>query len=205
MLLGFCGAFIALLYATGSLNNDAPPDITEFSPPRIRADRSLSRKDWTSARANLLQMINNDPYDGRAHFLYANTFYREHTGLFEQLTNLDPSDPGYRDVKDRYNQNYDSATAALIKAKPFARYRGRALIYLAVLEMNVGKPESALTYLREFVETGNYTPNGLDTYQVFGFGGQRMTVPGVETTPQTRLHSVPQFWELVRIENENRS
>ena len=77
-------------------------------------------------------------------------------------------------------------------------------MYLAVLEAERGNLQASIDYLNQFVDSGNYTPDGLASYRLFGTGGQAMTSPGASLRPETRLHSKPDFWEVVRIEHENR-
>lgn len=209
VLMGFCGAFLILLLAFGTLDGSDSDDVIDFSEQRLRADRSKQRKDWEAAKVNLVQLIERDPYDGRAQFEYATTLYKQRSALADKLQDFeDIGQEGASEAQaiavelDEFNRR---SIAELTKAKEFARYRGRSLLFLSVVEAERGNWEQALDHLDEFVEGGNFTFDGLD-YQakVFGEGGESMTDPGAKITEATKLHRFGRFWDIVRREQSNR-
>lgn len=209
LLLGFCGTFFALLYVFGKLDGSDSDDIIDFSESRLRADRSQARKDWEGAKTNLVALIERDPYDGRAQFEYAMTLYKQRRIAVEKLKDLENSgkedSPEAESLKAQVAETNSLAVEELAKAKEFARYRGRSLLFLSVLEAEEANWEKALDHLDEFVSCGNYTYDGLDFQaRVFGEGGQEMADPGATINESTKLHQFGRFWDIVRREKANR-
>lgn len=208
VLVAFCGSFLLFIYLVGGLDGNGDDDSVDFSQNRVVADTAVEKKDWETALANLKAIIDRDPYDGRAQFEYARIYYRLRGVALVKLSEFAISEVRnreYRAVEEELKINSQRATEELLKAKDHARYRGRALLWLAVIACDDGDFEAALKYLEEFVDAGNYTPDRLNRYRAFGTGGDAMTGPGQEIQPDTRLHALPKFWEIVRKENANRN
>lgn len=205
VLAGFCGAFLILLLLFGRLDADDSDDVIDFSASRLAADRSTEKKEWQAARNNLKSLIERDPYDGRAQFEYASNFYRNRNVEREKLKSLAPETPEYVDVKAQADTLTEGAVRELRKAKEFARYRGRSLFFLAVIESERNDLGQALKYLEMFVDAGNFTIQGLDQFPLFGTGGESASLPGTENDEFTRLHAESRFWYVVRMERLNRS
>lgn len=205
VLSGFCGAFLILLLLFGRLDADDSDDVIDFSQNRLAADRSTEKKDWQTARDNLERLIARDPYDGRAQFAYASNFYRHRNVEFEKLNSIDPDTSEYAEAAAQVDTLTDNAVRELRKAKEFARYRGRALFFLAVIESEREDFVEALKYLEMFVDTGNFTIQGLDQFPLFGSGGESASLPGAEKDDSTRMHAEGRFWYVVRMERLNRS
>lgn len=210
VLLGFCGAFLVLVLLFGNLDASDADDMVDFSASRLKADQSKKKKDWESAKTSLKTLIDRDPFDGRAQFEYASTLYKQRSNLIDKLDELaEAGDTESAEVIKlradlaKYNE---SSILELSKAKQFARYRGRSLVFLAVVEVERGEFDSSLDYLELFVDAGNYTYDGLESPQsrVFGQGGIPMTDPGAKIVDATRLHSYSRFWDIVRREGLNR-
>lgn len=210
VLLGFCGAFLVLVLLFGTLDASDADDMVDFSASRLKADQSKQKKDWESAKTSLKTLIDRDPFDGRAQFEYASTLYKQRSILVDELDELaeegDTESAAVMKLRADLAKYNDASILELSKAKEFARYRGRSLVFLAVVEVERGEFDNALEYLKLFVDAGNYTYDGLESPQsrVFGQGGIPMTDPGAKIVDATRLHSYSQFWDIVRREGVNR-
>ena len=209
MLGGFLSAFVIFLALFGGLESNDSPDEIHFSQDRVRANRSQNRKDWETAQLNLLRILERDPHDGRAQFELGTTLYRQRNVLVGDLNEL--TEAGKQDSEDgkrieatvkEFNQK---TVDELVKAKRFARYRGRSLLILSVIEAERGDWDETLKYLDEFVETGNFTFDGLARATLFGEGGEAMAGLGAKITQRTKLHAMPKFWDICRREQANRA
>lgn len=209
MLVGFCGAFMVFLTLFGGLESGDRDDEIHFSLDRVKANRSQNRKDWETARLNLTRILDRDPHDGRAQFELASTFYRQRNNLISDMNELidlgkQESEEGLR-MQANIQELSQQTVEELTKAKRFARYRGRALLILAVISAEGQNWDATLAHLEEFVDTGNYTFDGLKDARIFGYGGESMAGLGAKTTPFTRLHAEPRFWDICRRELANRA
>ena len=207
VLVAFCGCFLLFIKMVGGLDGDDDKDAVDFSRNRVIADAAVDQKEWNTALSNLELLIERDPFDGRAQFEYARIYYRLRGMALVRMSEFNSTERGneaYQALEQELELQSRRATEELLKAKEHARYRGRSLLWLAVIACEDEDFETALDYLEEFVDAGNYTPDRLNRYGAFGVGGDAMTGPGREIQPDTRLHAFPKFWEIVRKENANR-
>ncbi|MEL7496019.1 MAG: hypothetical protein AAFN77_00310 [Planctomycetota bacterium] len=209
VLLGFCGAFFLFISIVNNLESSETDDPNDFSVHRVRADEFKKQKDWDAAKEHLKSLIARDPFDGRAQFEYAATLYKQRSILIDEYDDLvdlnrHESDEGTELLKKIEDYN-NLSTNELIKAKAFARYRGRALLFLAVVQAEREDWEQTLNFLEEFVDSGNYTYDGLREARVFGSGGEDMTDFDAKITGDTKLHADSRFWDICRREKANRA
>ena len=203
ILLAFCGAFYFLTIFVSRLDGDSGNE-TDFSRARKRADLHFQRKDWNSAAVEFRKLTTQDPYDGHAWFNYANCFLSLRDDAIRKLngltgeTNPDPDE--IEAAKEEVRYNIGQAYKALLKVREFARYRAMALLRLAAIATGRNDYSDAVDFLEVFIDEGNYTPDGLDRYTVFGAGGAAMV--SRRNTPSTgiRLHGESRFWDLVERE-----
>ncbi len=116
----------------------------------------------------------------------------------------DPDPHAIQAAKQKIDDNSEKAHQFLLKAKEFARYRGNALLRLAVIDSYRGKYDEAMVFLQAYIDAGNLTQYGLNRYREFGAGGPAMASPGTPPMDDARLHAEPRFWKLVQQERVRR-
>ena len=215
ILLGFCGAFYCLTVMMGRLDDD-PPDNSDFSEIRKRADVSMRTHDWKSASADYLSLAKKDPYNGHVWYRCASMFNAQRNEVFQSLQTAlaeageaedssDSSEELLNSLRADLDRLSDQSRKAYKKAKEFARYRADSLLNLAAIESYEGNNSQSLDYLEEFVGQGNFTARGLERYRVFGVTGPVFDSLEGSDEVQDRLHSEKRFWEIVRRERRNHS
>ena len=217
LLLGFCGAFYLLTVMMSRLDSE-PPDNSEFSEARKRADVSKRNQDWKAASADFLVLAQKDPYNGHAWYKCAESFDAQRREVSQSLqavlaqtresqdssSSTDQAEQSLGELQADLDRLSVQAKDAFKKAKEFARYRANSLLHLAAIESHEGNTVTSLDYLSEFVSNGNYTPRGLERYGVFGVGGPEYARPfAPDDNLPVRLHAEPKFWEIVRMESIN--
>ncbi|MFK7766571.1 MAG: hypothetical protein AB8B55_05070 [Mariniblastus sp.] len=229
VLVAFCGAFYLLTVFVSRLDGDGINDGSDFSVPRRKADYLWKKRDYPNAAVEYQKLTTADPFNGHAWNAYAMCYYNLRSDLISDITNLrldqakafaekqglpvrevynssDYEVPDSQEVtglKKRVKALNEKARPIFKKAAEFARYRGSASLYLAVIESYDGNNEEALDLLETYVGLGLFTSGeGLDKYPAFGVGG-RETITGKKSS-RTRLHSEPRFYEIVRQEFRNR-
>ena len=205
VLVAFCGCFYLFTLFVAQLDGKDVDD-KDFSAARLEADQTLKDDDWVAANESFKQLVEEDPYNGRATYILATSYYMIATDAIKKREELKEEglETDFEALDKTIEENIEKSKEVFLRARGFARYRNGALLRLAVMECRQGNEEAALGHLNEFVEFDGHTQFGLDKYTEFGRGGQSMTSPGTEPVPGARLHRSPRFWEFVRKEAANR-
>lgn len=208
VLIAFCGAFYLLITFVNRLDADSNDEVSDFSVAREEADTLAKGENWESAADEYLKLTKQDPYNGYAWERYAASYYALRFQALKELDTLKQvgvEDPARLDaVREKVKQNGDKSYQIFSKVREFARFRGGALLRMAVIDSYRGNNEEALDLLEEFVDAGQNTQQGLATYRQFGVGGQGVLLPGATIPENCRLHYFPRFWEIVDKERVNR-
>ncbi len=209
VLISFCGAFYLLITFVNRLDGGTPDDVTDFSVAREQADSFAKDQDWNSAADKYRKLTEQDPYNGYAWERYASCYYSLRFGAVKDLEELEQAgekdSAKLDDARSRITKYGDKSYEILIKLREFARFRGFALLRMAVISTYREDYELALELLQGFVDGGNNTQLGLSEYSQFGRGGEKILMPGAEIPENCRLHYYPKFWEIVEKERQNRS
>lgn len=209
VLVAFCGAFYLLITFVSRLDGETSEEITDFSVAREQADTLAKAKDWNAAAEEYRKLTIEDPFNGYAWERYAASYYTMRFAALKELEALEKTDEQDRakieDVRSRIAMNGDKSYEILKKVREFARFRGGALLRMAVIDTHRENYEHSLDLLQEFVDNGNNTQLGLDEYSQFGRGDDTVLMPGAEIPENCRLHYYPKFWEIVEKEDKNRS
>ena len=164
VLVGFCAAFYFLTIYVGRLDRNAN-DNSDFSAARKRADMLVRNQDWTSAAEEFKKLTEQDPYNGRAWFMYASSFYNQRNDALQEIFQLkqSPNPDGARIARlEKDAERYEARAEELYhKSQEFARYRNSSLVRLSVFKCSQGSFDKALEYLDGFVDNGGYTQAGL--------------------------------------------
>ena len=204
VLAVFCGCFYLLTLNTGEAKTEQ-----DFSPARLRADEFVKDQDWDSASKEFESLVKDDPFNGRAWFMLGSCHYYIANDLLGDRHRfvdggVSTSDPKITEMDARISVNTKKAIEIYQKSKEFARYRNNSLLRLAVMECRLENFDTALDYLREFVDFDGYTVAGLFKYREFGRGGQEMCLEDRVVTSETRLHDRQRFWDICVLEEMNR-
>lgn len=209
VLFAFCGAFYLLITFVNRLDGETEIEGTDFSIAREQADQFSKQQKWDSAAEEYRLLTIQDPYNGYAWERYASSFYTMRFTALKELESLESSgesDKAKLDaVRQRIKLNGDQAYKIFSKVREFARFRGGALLRMAVIDTQRENETRALELLQEFVDNGHNTQFGLDEYTQFGRGGDSMPSLLAVRPEGCRLHSNPKFWAIVRKEKQNRS
>lgn len=208
VLVAFCGAFYLLITFVNRLDGETSKEASDFSAAREQADSAAEDKDWDSAADEYRKLTTQDPFNGYAWDRYASSYYTMRFAALKELEDLElageQDDAKLEAVRQRIVSNGDRSRELLLKVREFARFRGGALLRLAVIATYRDDYDKALDLLQEFVDTGHNTRLGLDEYSQFGQGGDKVLMPGAEVPKNCRLHYYPKFWEIVAKESQNR-
>jgi tetratricopeptide (TPR) repeat protein len=209
VLVAFCGAFYLLITFVNRLDGESSNEASDFSVAREAADSLAQEEDWTAAAEEYRKLTLQDPFNGYAWERYASSFYTMRFAAVKELEALEvsvDSDPvKLEEARKRIAVNGDKAYEILIKVREFARFRGGALLRMAVIDTYRENYDLALEMLQEFVDNHHNTQLGLDKYSQFGRGDKSVLMPGAEVPENCRLHYYPKFWEIVAKEDQNRS
>ncbi len=230
MLIAFCGAFYLLTVFVSRLDASGLDDGSDFSVARQQADEFWTNRDYASAADEYEKLTEADPFNGHAWHTQALCYYNMRSAVLDEirteqngLAKLEVAKRGLYSVRELYTKpdfEFDDSPRVLelkakikslnekarpifLRAKEFARFRGSAALYLAVIESYEGNNEKALDLLQEYVDLGLFTQgDGLDRYAAFGVGGDA-TINNKKSS-RTRLHCEPRFWDVVAQESLNK-
>lgn len=209
VLVAFCGAFYLLITFVNRLDGKSAKEASDFSVAREEADALSQQEDWTAAAEEYRKLTEQDPYNGYAWERYASSFYTMRFAALKELEAMEvsgESDPvKLEEVRRRITENGDKSYEILLNVREFARFRGGALLRMAVIDAYRENYDHALELLQEFVDNDHNTQLGLDKYSQFGRGDKKVLMPGADVPTHCRLHYYPKFWEIVAKEDQNRS
>ena len=230
VLIAFCGAFYLLTVFVSRLDASGLDDGSDFSVARQQADEFWTNRDYASAADEYKKLTEADPFNGHAWHTRALCYYNMRSATLDEIRTeqfeLARAEAGKRglssvgqlyakpdfeftdsprvlELKAKIKSLNEKARPIFLRAKEFARFRGNAALYLAVIESYEGNNEKALDLLEEYVELGLFTQgDGLDRYSAFGVGGDA-TINNKKSS-RTRRHCEPRFWDIVARESLNK-
>ena len=208
IMISFCGTFYVSTFMWGKVD-DKPPMDTNFSSSRIAADEYIHSRRWQLAADRYKRMTESDPCNGFAWYrlgtCYNNVRFESQHQIRREKKSTEPSIQKIERWQDIIAEHDQLALDALQTARNFLRYRGKSLYQLAVIHADRMEFEQALEVLRDFVDSGYWTFNGLDRVDRFGSGGAEMVDHRELANSQTRLHAYQEFWALVEKEREEQA
>ncbi|MEM7785806.1 MAG: hypothetical protein AAF623_20835 [Planctomycetota bacterium] len=215
ILIAFCGCFYLLTVIVARLDGNEDKSLDDFSKTRISADYHVRKKNWEKAANDFLDLVRQDPFNGRAWYMLGMTSYSDGYDKLQQRDKIESKrDAGQKLTeveKTKIAQYRELGRQKLVKAREyfdsareFARFRIDAIVRMSLIDCEFDELESALDLLDDFVDLGGVTQAGLDRYGQFGSGGTKMVSPLAQPDESTRLHKYPKFWEIVRREKDNK-
>ena len=208
IMISFCGTFYVSTFMWGKVE-DKPPSNSNFSKSRVAADELVKSGRWEKAAVRYRRMTEDDPHNGYAWYRlgtsYNNVRFDAQFDIRVEKRSDTPSAQKIERLQETIAKYDELALEAHETARKFLRYRSKSLFQIAIIYADLNDNESALKYLREFVDGGYWTYHGLETISRLGSGGRSMAEEQVLVNSRTRLHASDEFWKLVAKERENRS
>lgn len=178
VLIAFCGAFYLLTVFVSRLDASGLDDGSDFSVARQQADEFWTNRDYASAADEYKKLTEADPFNGHAWHTRALCYYNMRSATLDEIRTeqfeLARAEAGKRglssvgqlyakpdfeftdsprvlELKAKIKSLNEKARPIFLRAKEFARFRGNAALYLAVIESYEGNNEKALDLLEEYV------------------------------------------------------